>query len=322
MEETLDNWAARIREGEVRALSRAITAIENRDVEAHELLQLLFPSTGSAFVIGVTGAAGSGKSTLVDRLAKWYREQGRAVGIIAVDPTSPYTGGAVLGDRIRMQRHAGDAGIFIRSMATRGTMGGLARATADVALLLDAAGKQIVLIETVGVGQDEIDVARLANCTLVLVVPGLGDDVQNMKAGLMESADIFVLNKADREGADALEQHLAAMLELATGPRRPTVVRTTATIGEGIPELAAAIERFRVHIAASGESRAKELAQWKNRLLALLEEQFLERAVGGASGQRALESLASEVADRKKSPYAAVKELAARAEASAVKPCP
>src|SRR5579864_2431634 len=188
MAEDLDKWAAQIRAGEVRAVSRAITAIENRDAAAHELLQILFQSSGHAYVIGVTGAAGSGKSTLVDRLAQWYREQGRTVGIIAVDPTSPYTGGAVLGDRIRMQRHADDAGIFIRSMATRGAMGGLASATADVALLLDAAGKQIVLIETVGVGQDEIEIARLAHCTLVLVVPGLGDDVQNMKAGLMEAA--------------------------------------------------------------------------------------------------------------------------------------
>ncbi len=307
-------WAAQIHAGDVRAVSRAISAVEDQDPRAEQLLQLLFPWTGHACLVGVTGAAGTGKSTLVDRLAAFYRQQGRSVGIIAVDPTSAYTGGAVLGDRIRMQRHATDAGIFIRSMATRGTLGGLARSTADVALVLDAAGKQILLIETVGVGQDEIDVARLADCTLLLVVPGLGDDVQNMKSGLMEVADIFVLNKADREGADAVERQLHAMLQQASESWQPAVVRTTATTGEGIGALAEAIERFRTHLETSGERRAKAAAQWRRRLLLLLEEQLLERAVGGANGQRALDSLASEVADRKKSPYAAVRELLARAE--------
>ena len=215
MLETIANWADQVRAGDTRAISRAITAIENSDPRAEDLLRELFPFTGRAYLIGVTGAPGTGKSTLVDKLAAHYRAHGKTVGIIAVDPTSPYTGGAVLGDRIRMQGHATDSGIFIRSMATRGFFGGLARATADAALVLDSAGKQIVLIETVGVGQDEIDVVRLAECTLVLVVPGLGDDVQNMKAGLMEVADIFVLNKAEREGADRLEQQLQAMLELA-----------------------------------------------------------------------------------------------------------
>ena len=198
----VDNWADQVRAGDVRAISRAITAIENRDPRAVEILRSLFPSTGQAYLTGITGAPGTGKSTLVDRLAAFYRKQQQTVGIIAVDPTSPFTGGAILGDRIRMQSHATDAGIYIRSMATRGFLGGLASATGDVALLLDAAGKQIVLIETVGVGQDEIDIVRLADCTVVVLVPGLGDDVQNMKAGLMEIADIFVLNKSDREGVD------------------------------------------------------------------------------------------------------------------------
>ncbi len=179
------------------------------------MLRSLFYSTGHAYLIGVTGAPGTGKSTLVDRLAAHYRRAGKTVGIIAVDPTSPFTGGAILGDRIRMQGHAADEGIFIRSMATRGFLGGLARATADVSLLLDAAGKEIILIETVGVGQDEVDIVRLADCTLVVLVPGLGDDVQNMKAGLMEIADIFVINKSDREGAERLEQQVLAMLHLA-----------------------------------------------------------------------------------------------------------
>ena len=218
-----------------------------------------------------------------------------------------------------MQGHATDAGIFIRSMATRGFLGGLARATADVALVLDAAGKQIVLIETVGVGQDEIDIVRLADCTLVLVVPGLGDDVQNMKAGLMEVADIFVLNKAEREGADRLEQqlrrHAGAGARLATGARwhgwKPPVIRTTATEGKGIGELAEAIERFRAQRERSGEQRAKIVEYWKQRLVLLMETQVMARALSG-DGQRALESLAGEVAERRKNPYTAVREFCAR----------
>ena len=318
MTESIANWAAAVRAGDTRAISRAITAIENADPRAEDLLRELFPFTGRAYLIGVTGAPGTGKSTLVDKLAAHYRAQGKTVGIIAVDPTSPYTGGAVLGDRIRMQAHATDSGIFIRSMATRGFFGGLARATADAALVLDSAGKQIVLIETVGVGQDEIDVVRLAECTLVLVVPGLGDDVQNMKAGLMEVADIFVLNKAEREGADRLEQQLHAMLELAPsadhGGRgwEAPVIRTTATEGKGIGELAAAIEKFHAQRERSGEQRAKILEYWKQRLVLLLETQLLTRALGG-DGERALETLASEVAERKKNPYTAVRELMARA---------
>ena len=318
MTESIANWAAAVRAGDTRAISRAITAIEDADPRAEDLLRELFPFTGRAYLIGVTGAPGTGKSTLVDKLAAHYRGQGKTVGIIAVDPTSPYTGGAVLGDRIRMQGHATDSGIFIRSMATRGFFGGLARATADAALVLDSAGKQIVLIETVGVGQDEIDVVRLAECTLVLVVPGLGDDVQNMKAGLMEVADIFVLNKAEREGADRLEQQLHAMLELAPsadhGGRgwEAPVIRTTATEGKGIGELAAAIEKFHAQRERSGEQRAKILEYWKQRLVLLLETQLLTRALGG-DGERALETLASEVAERKKNPYTAVRELMARA---------
>ena len=220
MSQPIENWAQRVCAGEIRALSRAITAIENHEPEAEELLRLLFPRTGKAYLTGVTGAPGTGKSTLVDRLAAHYRAKQEQVGVIAVDPTSPYSGGAILGDRIRMQGHAGDSGMFIRSMATRGFLGGLARATAEVALLLDAAGKQQVLIETVGVGQDEIDIVRLADCVVVMLVPGLGDDIQNMKAGLMEIGDIFVLNKSDREGADRLEQQLNAMLSLVRSEER------------------------------------------------------------------------------------------------------
>ena len=304
-------WAQQVRAGETRAISRAITAIENHAPESEPLLKSLFPHTGAAYLSGITGAPGTGKSTLVDRLAAYYRKSDQEVGVIAVDPTSPYSGGAILGDRIRMQSHAGDSGIFIRSMATRGFLGGLSRATAEVALVLDAAGKKQVLIETVGVGQDEIDIVRLADCVLVVLVPGLGDDIQSMKAGLMEIADIFVLNKADREGADRLEEQLHAMLSLVM-PRdgwHPPVIRTVATENQGIAVLAAAIAKFRVHFESSGEREKKHREHWKNRLLGLLESRLLEQVLGGRSGEEKLERLAAEVSQRKKDPFTAVSEL-------------
>jgi len=263
---------------------------------------------------GVTGAPGTGKSTLVDRLAAFYRKRDERVGVIAVDPTSPYTGGAILGDRIRMQGHAGDAGMFIRSMATRGFLGGLARATAEVALLLDAAGKQQLLIETVGVGQDEIDIVRLADCVLVVMVPGLGDDIQNMKAGLMEIADIFVLNKADREGADRLQQQLDAMLSLVM-PRdgwHPPVVRTVATENKGVAELAGTIDKFREHFVARGERELKHVEYWKKRLVEMLQSRVIERFLGGAAGDALLAKLAGEVAGRRMDPFTAVNEMVAK----------
>jgi GTPase len=311
---SVETWAEQVRAGEVREISRAITAIENHQPEAEALLRLLFPHTGNAYLTGITGAPGTGKSTLGDRLAAHYRKKQERVGVIAVDPTSPYSGGAILGDRIRMQGHAGDAGMFIRSMATRGFLGGLARATAEVALLLDAAGKQQVLIETVGVGQDEVDIVRLADCVLVVMVPGLGDDIQNMKAGLMEIGDIFVLNKADRQGADRLEQELLAMLSLVV-PRdgwKPVVVRTIATENKGIDALAEAIGKYRKHFEASGERERKHITHWKKRLLELLESRLLEKTLGGAEGEARLEKLAKEVAQRKKDPFTAVNEILAK----------
>src|SRR5580692_10961430 len=310
----VEKWAEQVRAGDVRAISQAITAIENHQAEAEELLRRLFAETGRAYLTGVTGTPGTGKSTLVDRLAAYYRKHEEAVGVIAVDPTSPYTGGAILGDRIRMQSHASDQGMFIRSMATRGFMGGLARATAEVALLLDAAGKQEVLIETVGVGQDEIDIVRLADCVLVVLVPGMGDDIQNMKAGLMEIGDIFVLNKADREGADRLEQQLHAMLSLVM-PRdgwHPPVVRTVASENKGIDLLAVTIAKFRAHFESSGERKRKHVEHWKQRLIEILESRLVERVLGGAGGEAELTRAAKEVAERKKDPFTAVNELLAK----------
>src|SRR6202790_2148342 len=271
MSYNLPDWAEKVRTGDIRAVSRAITAIENHSPESEELLQRIFPATGKAYLTGITGAPGTGKSTLVDRLATYHRQRHEPVGVIAVDPTSPYTGGAILGDRIRMQGHSSDDGIFIRSMATRGFLGGLARATAEVALLLDAAGKRQVLIETVGVGQDEVDIVRLADCVVVVLVPGLGDDIQTMKAGLMEIGDIFVLNKTDREGADRLEEQLHAMLSLVM-PRdgwHPPVIRTVATENQGVEGLVETVAKFRKHFEASGERQRKSGELWKGGLLVL-----------------------------------------------------
>jgi LAO/AO transport system kinase len=311
MTSIIDDWAAKILRGDVRSVSRAISAIENHSPESEELLKQLFPHTGQAYLTGITGAPGTGKSTLVDRLASYHRKHDERVGVVAVDPTSPYSGGAILGDRIRMQGHASDTGIFIRSMATRGFLGGLSRSTAEVALLLDAAGKQQILIETVGVGQDEIDIVRLADCVIVVMVPGLGDDIQNMKAGLMEIADIFVLNKADREGSERLEEQLHAMLSLVM-PRdgwHPPVLRTVATENRGIEELAVTIAKFRQHFESSGEREKKHLEHWKNRLIEMIESRLLESVLGGKAGETRLHELAAAVAARKLDPFSAVSEL-------------
>jgi LAO/AO transport system kinase len=311
MTTTVENWAQQVRAGDVRAISRAVSAIENRTSEAEELLRKLFAYTGRAWRVGITGAPGTGKSTLVDRLAAHYRGENKSVGIIAVDPSSPFTGGAILGDRVRMQGHAGDEGIFIRSMATRGYLGGLAQSTGDATLLLDAAGKDMILVETVGVGQGEIEIVRLADCTIVVLVPGMGDDVQSLKAGLMEIADIFVINKSDRDGAGRFEEQLGAILQIVPDRNgwRPPVVRTVATENQGVGELARQIGLFREHVNKAQDRPARELAYWKEWLLRLVETRLVERVLGDRASSVAFEKIAAEVAARKKDPYAAVNEI-------------
>ncbi|MGB8675243.1 MAG: methylmalonyl Co-A mutase-associated GTPase MeaB [Candidatus Acidiferrales bacterium] len=315
MASTIEAWSSQILSGDVLAIARAVSAIENRAPEAELLLRSLFPHTGRAYRVGITGAPGTGKSTLVDRLAAHYRAERQSVGIIAVDPSSPFTGGAILGDRIRMQGHAGDDGVFIRSMATRGYLGGLAQAAGDAALLLDAAGKQFIVIETVGVGQGEIEIVRLADCTVVVLVPGMGDDIQNLKAGLMEIGDIFALNKSDRDGADRFEQQLTAILQLV--PERdgwkPPVVRTVATENQGTADFAREIARFRAHFSQLVDREAREIAHWKEWLLRLLQARLMERVVGAHLSAADFDEIAREVAARRKDPYAAVAAILAEA---------
>jgi LAO/AO transport system kinase len=313
----IQNWVDRIRGGDLRALARAITSVENRASEAAELLKALFPHTGKARVIGLTGSPGAGKSTLVDQLAREYRKQGLTVGIVAVDPTSPYSGGAILGDRIRMQSHYGDPGIFIRSMATRGSLGGLARATAEVATVLDASGRDVILIETVGVGQDEVDIVRLADVTVVMLVPGMGDDVQSIKAGIMEIADVFVINKADRDGADRVEREVKAMQSLATREDKwvPPTIQTVASEGRGVGELAGAITKYEEFLAANGLMRAKKIESWRERLIEMLRDAVLERVVREQMGDGSISRYASEIVEHKRDPYSLVEDILGRVKA-------
>jgi LAO/AO transport system kinase len=311
MENHLQHWVDRIRAGDVRALARAISTIEDNRPESRELLKALFNFTGRARVIGLTGAPGAGKSTLVDQLAREYRKQERTIGILAVDPTSPYTGGAILGDRIRMQSHHADPGIYIRSMATRGNLGGLARATTDAATVLDAAGKDLVLIETVGVGQDEIDIVRLADITVVILVPGMGDDVQTIKAGIMEIADIFVINKSDREGADRVEREIRSMQSLAIRSDKwtPPIIKTVAMDGRGIPELAAAIVNYEQFLEQKDLLLKKKISSWRERLIEMLRDGLLERLLSERLPEAEIARLAAEIAEHKRDPYSLVEEI-------------
>ena len=305
-----ESLITKLRGGDLRALARAISVVENRAAGWSELLKALFPYTGKARVVGLTGAPGAGKSTLVDQLAKVYRTGNQTVGIIAVDPTSPYTGGAILGDRIRMQDHYSDPGIYIRSMATRGSLGGLARATADVTTVLDASGRDLVMIETVGVGQDEVDIVRLADVTVVILVPGMGDDVQTIKAGIMEIADIFVINKSDHPGAERVEREIRSMQSLATRHDRwtPPIVKTVANSGEGIAKLAESISSFETYLNQENLVFKKNVENWRERLIEMLRDAMLEKARARMDAG-VLERYAAEIADHKRDPYSLVEEL-------------
>ena len=301
----------RVAAGEPNAVARAISKVEDGAADSAELMKQIFPLTGRALIIGITGSPGAGKSSLVDKLAGFYRKRGERVGIIAVDPSSPFTGGAILGDRIRMQTLALDKGVFIRSMATRGNLGGLARSTIEAAAILDAAGFEKVIIETVGVGQDEIEIAKTADVCVVVLVPGMGDDVQTMKAGIMEIGDVLVINKADRDGVLRTEKELEALLSFGTRTDQwePPIVKTVAIESRGIEELAAAIEQsreFQRTAPASSERRAA-MARW--RILELLRERLVIETLAGDSVLEKLDRLAVEVASKTRDPYSAVDEL-------------
>jgi LAO/AO transport system kinase len=304
--------------GDPRALARVISAVENRTPGWSDLLKALFPHTGHARILGMTGAPGAGKSTLVDQLARHYRKENRTVGIIAVDPTSPYTGGAILGDRIRMQEHFSDPGIYIRSMATRGSLGGLARATADVTTVLDASGRDLIMIETVGVGQDEIDVVRVADITIVILVPGMGDDVQTIKAGIMEIADIFVINKGDREGADRVEREVRALQSLAVRSDQwtPPIVKTVATEEKGIADVAGAIANYESYLQKEKLVLKRNIQNWQERLVEMLRDAMLEKARAQMSDGDMLR-YAAEIAEHRRDPYSLIEEIVKN---SAIKP--
>ena len=310
MKTEIEQWVDQLRAGDPRALARAISTVENRTAGWSELLKALFPHSGQARILGLTGPPGAGKSTLVDQLAHHYRKEKRTVGIIAVDPTSPYTGGAILGDRIRMQEHFSDPGIYIRSMATRGSLGGLARTTADVATVLDASGRDLVMIETVGVGQDEVDIVRLADITIVILVPGMGDDVQTIKAGIMEIADIFVINKCDRDGVERVEREIRALQSLAVRSDHwtPPIVKTIASQGAGIAELAVAIRDYETYLQKENLAVSRKVENWQNRLLEMLRDGLLERA-REQLGNGALARYAAEVAEHRRDPYSLVEEI-------------
>jgi len=305
----------KILKGEPRAVARAISRIENHDVGAADIMKAVFPKTGNAMIIGITGSPGAGKSSLVDKLALRYKENGDKVGIVCVDPSSPFSGGAILGDRIRMSALGTDKNIFIRSMATRGNLGGLSRATVDAVAILDAAGFSRVIVETVGVGQDEVEIVKTADVSVVVLVPGMGDDIQAIKAGIMEIGDVFVINKADREGVLRTQKELEALLGLAHRPDmwNPPIVKTIATESRGIDDLAAAIESYSSYQAEAdlGRERKQAIARW--RLLELLQERLLADLLNKNDTSEELERLATNVAEKKSDPYSAVERLLKKA---------
>jgi LAO/AO transport system kinase len=301
----------RIKSGDAAAVARVISKVEDATPDSADLMKQIYQTSRGGLVIGITGAPGAGKSSLVDKLAMFYRKAGERVGIVAVDPSSPFSGGAILGDRIRMQTLGLDEGVFIRSMATRGNLGGLARATVDAVAILDAAGYSKIIVETVGVGQDEVEIVKAADVSVVVLVPGMGDDIQAIKAGIMEIGDVFVINKADRDGVYATEKELESLLSLASRDDQwdPPIVKTIATENSGISDLANAIARF-TETQRDGKTsgtRRRAIARW--RIVELLRERLLADAIGSQTSSAALERLADEVATRRRDPYSAVDEL-------------
>src|SRR6476619_3918671 len=306
-----NNLSERVSSGEAAAVARAISKIEDGSAGSAALMKEIYQRSRGALVVGITGAPGAGKSSLVDKLALFYRQHGERVGIVAVDPSSPFSGGAILGDRIRMQTLGLDDGVFIRSMATRGNLGGLARSTVDAVAILDAAGYAKIIVETVGVGQDEVEVVKAADVSVVVLVPGMGDDIQAIKAGIMEIGDIFVINKADRDGVNSTEKELQALLSLAERDDawQPPIIKTIAIESAGIEDLAKAIESYRdFHLRTqSGVGRRRAIARW--RILELLRERLVAQTLDSAAASEKLEQLAGEVASRQRDPYSAVEEI-------------
>ncbi len=301
----------RIRRGDVRSMARTLSMIENtRDDRVRSLLTHLYPHTGQALVVGITGSPGSGKSTLVDQLARFYKQSDKKVGIIAVDPTSPFSGGALLGDRVRMQALSTDPDIFIRSMATRGRMGGLSDSVNDALIVLEAGGYEVLIIETVGVGQDEVDVVLTAQVTVVVLVPGMGDEIQSIKAGIMEIGDVFVVNKADRPDASRTEQELRSALSLASRPDGwdPPIVKTVATRGDGTGQLTEALATYRQFVATEGLAKERQLGLFRQRLVEMVRDNVAERVLSQIP-RADFDSYAERLANRETDPYTLVDQL-------------
>lgn len=307
--------AKRILEGDIRAASRLMRDIDDRIPTAMDALKELYPKTGNAYIIGITGPPGSGKSTIVDKMIEIFRKEGKTIGIIAVDPTSPFTGGAILGDRIRMQRHATDEGVFIRSLATRGCLGGLSRSTQDIVNVMDAIGKDIILVETVGVGQDEVEIVNTAHTSIVVFVPGLGDDIQAIKAGIIEIGDIFVINKCDREGADKMERDLQMVLDM--GRKRedgwsPPIYRTEAIQGKGIFEVVYGIYRHKQTLEQNHTLEKKLRERMKTTFLEILETEVMAHLIKKMEKEGKWETLLDDLMNRRKDPYSLAEKVMAQ----------